>query len=238
MTRTGLSPQAVENLGLLQISHMEIVCVMSHLSCSYHPSHPMNITQQKLFDKFRSRFPFALGSLANSGGIFLDPSYHYDLVRPGLALMGCQTAVPLGVSPLKPVLKAFAQIIQTNEITPGDPVGYNASYIASRTSRIATVGVGYADGYLRSLSNTGEVYFNGYKLPVVGKVSMDLLTIDVTDVPGDKIYPGDWVELFGDNLPIDDVAKKAGTIPWEISTRIGPRFERFYINETNVSEVA
>lgn len=238
ITRTGLSSKATESLGLLQVSHMEIVCVMSHLTCAYDPSHPMNKAQYALFDTYRKRFPFALGSLSGSGGVFLDPSYHYDLVRPGLALTGCRSAVPIGPYCLKPVVKAYAQVLQMHEISVGDSVGYNKTFIASRPSRIATLGVGYADGYLRSLSNAGEIYFKGQKLPVVGNVSMDLTAIDVTDVPGDKIYPGDWVELFGENLLIDDLAEKANTIPWEILTRLGPRFERFYTQEQTKTEAA
>ncbi|HUX80609.1 MAG TPA: alanine racemase C-terminal domain-containing protein, partial [Alphaproteobacteria bacterium] len=119
------------------------------------------------------------------------------------------------------------------EVAQGESIGYNATFIASRPSRIATVGVGYADGYLRSLSNRGQVYFDGHYLPVVGKVSMDLLTVDITDVPSRKIHPGDWVELFGDNIWADKLAEMAGTVSWELFTRIGNRFERFYINTQN-----
>jgi alanine racemase len=238
LTRTGLSVQAVQGLGLLQISHMEIVCVMSHLACTYQPSHPMNEAQCLAFEELRKRFPFALASFANSGAFFLGPSYHYDLIRVGLGLTGCRSAVPYGDYKLKPALKAYAQILQINDVSQGESVGYDATFIASRPSRIATLGVGYADGYLRSLSNQGEVYFEGHKLPVVGRVSMDLLTIDITDVLPNKIYVGDWVELFGDHLWADKVAEKANTISWELFTRLGPRFERFYLTAQKAQEAA
>lgn len=238
ITRTGLSVNAVQGLGLLQISHMEIICVLSHLACTYQPSHPMNESQRLAFDELQKRFPFALASFANSGALFFGPDYHYDMTRVGLALTGCRIAVPHGEYRLKPSLKAYAQILQINEISPGDSVGYDATFIASRPSRIATLGIGYADGYLRSLSNRGEVYFAGQKLPVVGRISMDLTTIDITDVPPNKIFPGDWVELFGDNLRADKVAEKAETISWELFTRLGSRFERLYLNAKNANEAA
>lgn len=238
ITRTGISLHLVTDLGLLELSHIEIVCVMSHLSCAYDPTHPMNESQRLAFDTLCKRFPFALGSLANSGGLFLGPEYHYNLARVGLALTGCRTAVPQGKYRLKPVLKAYAQILQINDVPRGTSIGYDATFITSRASRIATLGVGYADGYLRSLSNRGEVYFEGNQLPVVGKVSMDLLTIDVTDVPPQQIQPGDWVELFGDHLLVDDLAKKTDTIPWELLVRLGPRFERFYATEKRTREAA
>jgi alanine racemase len=238
MTRTGLFPDEVKNLELRTLSHTEIVCVMSHLSCPYQPTHPMNAAQRLSFDELRGRFPFAMGSLANSGGLCLGRSYHYDMVRPGLALTGCPTAVPVGDYKLKPVLKAYAQILQINQIQQGEPVGYGATFIAPRPSRIATVGVGYADGYLRCLSNRGEVYFKGQRLPIVGTVSMDLLTIDVTDVPIEAIQCGEWVELFGDNLLADEVAEKARTLSYELFTRLGSRFERFYVQAQQARKAA
>ncbi len=238
MTRTGLPTKAVQNLGLLQVSNMEIVCVMSHLVCTYQPSHPRNQLQRDLFETLRNRFPFAKASLGCSGGVSLGPDYHFDMVRPGLALTGCRIAVPKGEYKLKPAIKAYAQILQINEITAGESIGYDATFIASRASRIATLGVGYADGYFRNLSNKGEVYFAGQKLPIVGRISMDLLTIDITDVDDQKIHVGDWVELFGDNILAHELAETAGTISWELFTRLGSRFERFYLNSLEAQEVA
>jgi alanine racemase len=160
------------------------------------------------------------------------------MIRVGLGLTGCRTAVSKGDYILKPALKAYAQVLQINDLSQGESVGYDATFIASRPSRIATLGVGYADGYLRHLSNRGEVYFEGQKLPVVGKISMDLLTIDVTDVSPNRIYPGDWVELFGDHMLLNHVAEKAETISWELITRLGSRFERFYVNSKRAQEAA
>ncbi len=238
MTRTGISSRSLRELNLENLSHTEIVCVMSHLACAYQASHPMNEIQRLSFEALRHRFPSALASLSASGGFFLAPDYHYDLIRPGLALTGCRSAMIHGEYRLKPVLKAYAQILQINEIDCGESIGYDATFTALRASRIATLGVGYADGYLRSLSNCGEVYFDGHLLPVVGRVSMDLLTIDVTDMPPDNIHVGDWVELFGDNVWADKLAEKAGTVSWEFFTRMGSRFERFYLNPQKITEFA
>lgn len=239
LSRTGLSEAAIEGLGLLQISHMEIVCVISHLACAYQATHPMNENQRTLFELLKKRFPFALASLASSGGFFLNQNYHFDMIRPGLALTGCRSANPHGEYVLKPVLKAYAQVLQIKDVPQNTSVGYNSTFVTKRASRIATLGVGYADGYLRSLSNRGEVYFEGYKLPVVGSISMDLTMIDVTEIPVNKIGLGSWVELFGDNLWANKVAEKAGTVSWELFTRLGTRFERFYMSSsTDVKDVA
>lgn len=238
LIRTGLSEAAVQGLGLLQISHMEIVCVMSHLACTYQPTHSMNETQRVLFEELKKRFPFALSSFSGSGAIFLGSNYHFDMVRPGLALTGCRSALPQGEYTLKPALKAYAQVLQIKEIPQGSSIGYDATFIAPRASRIATIGVGYADGYFRSLSNRGEVYFEGCKLPIVGRISMDLMTIDITDLPPNKIGIGNWVELFGDHLWASKVAEKAGTVTWELFTHLGPRFEKFYVNSLKAQDVS
>ena len=238
MTRTGLSPNELKDLELSRFSHTEIVCILSHLACPYQPEHPMNEVQRHRFDAIRKRFPFALASLAGSGGFFLDPNYHNDIVRAGLALTGCRTAISQGNASLKPVVKAYAQILQINNIARGDSVGYDATFIASRASQIATVGVGYADGYFRNLNNRGEVYVAGVKAPIVGRISMDLLTIDITDIPSGRVQRGDWVELFGDHLSIDDLAHKAGTIPWELLTALGARYERFYLSNQQEQKVS
>ena len=224
MTRTGFSSEALKILTLSDLSNIELICIMSHLACAYQPDHPMNENQRQIFDELRKRFPKIPASLSASGGLCFGPSYHYDIVRPGLALTGCRSAGDLG---LKPVLKAYAQVIQINHILPGTSVGYDTEFIAQRPSRIATLGSGYADGYFRTLGNRGEVYFKGQFLPVVGRISMDHITVDVTDI---DIHPGEWVELFGDNIPAHVLAEKAGTVSWELFTRLGQRFERFYLS--------
>lgn len=222
-TRTGISAEAVKKLTLLDLSHIEIVCVMSHLACAYQPGHPMNEAQRLSFDDLRKRFHTIPASFASTGAVRFGDVYHYDMVRVSIALTGCREADNPN---LKPVLKAYSQVLQINTINTGETVGYDATFIAQRPSSIATLAGGYADGYFRSLSNRGEVYFQGKRLPIVGKVSMDMFTIDVTDVP---IRPGDWVELFGDHLSAYEVAQSAGSVSWELFARLGPRFERFYV---------
>ena len=196
---------------------------MSHLACAYQPRHPMNEVQRLSFDYLRKQFHTIPASFASTGAVRFGDPYHYDMVRVSIALTGCQAA---DNPKLKPVFKAYSQVLQINHIKPGETVGYDATFIARRPSSIATLAGGYADGYFRSLSNKGEVYFQGKRLPIVGKVSMDMFTIDVTDV---SIHPGDWVELFGDHLPAYEVAEKAGTVSWELFSLLGPRFERFYV---------
>lgn len=232
LNRTGLAEAAAQGLGVLQVSHMEIVCIISHLACAYQATHFMNETQRLVFEELKKRFPFALASFASSGGFFLNQNYHFDMIRPGIALTGCRSANPHGEYVLKPVLKAYAQVLQIQDIPQGAAVGYDSTFIAPKALRIATLGVGYADGYFRSLSNRGEVYFEGYKLPILGRVSMDLTVVNVTDLPVNKIGLGSWVELFGDHLWADKVAEKAGTVSWELFARLGPRFERFYMNSS------
>lgn len=223
MTRTGLDSEAIKNLSLLDLSNIELMYVMSHLACAYQPDHPMNESQRQLFDNLRKRFHTIPASFASSGGLRLGPTYHYDLVRPGIALTGCRVA---NNPKLKPVLKAYAQVMQLNHIPAGTSVGYDATFIAQRPSRIATIAGGYADGYFRGLSNRGEVFFKGQILPLVGRVSMDSFTVDVTNV---AIQTGDWVELFGENISAHAVASKVGSVSWELFARLSPRFERFYI---------
>lgn len=232
MTRTGLLTEAVKTLSLLDLSNIELVCILSHLACAYQPDHSRNESQRQVFEELRQRFHTIPASFASSGGVALGPAYHYDMVRPGLALTGCAS---IGNPDLKPVLKAYAQVVQVNSISAGTPVGYDGEFVAERPSCLATLGVGYADGYFRRLGNHGEVYFNGQKLPVVGRVSMDLLTIDATNTP---IHSGDWVELFGDNILAHTLAEKADTVSWELFTHLGPRFERFYLGTPHIAELA
>ncbi len=238
MSRTGITPIDLKNLGVNDLSHTEITCIMSHLACPYESSNPMNEAQWMAFEAIRKRFPFAPASLSNSGGCYLDPKFHYNMVRLGLALTGNHPLFLPKEPLLKTVVKAYAQILQINEISRGDSVGYDATFIASRASRIATLGIGYADGYPRALSGQGDVFFEGHRMPIAGRVSMDLLSIDITDVSPSKIKVGDWMELFGDHISIDSVAKKANTIPWEMLTQLGPRYERFYLQRKNLQEVA
>jgi alanine racemase len=234
INRLGLSPEDVERLAQSPepLRDFEVGLVMSHLACADEPDQPMNKAQRALFDELRAKLPAAPASLANSGGIFLGPAFHYDLVRPGIALYGGR-AFEGAPNPMRTVVQLQARILQVREVEPGDAVGYGASFRVSRSSRIATLACGYADGFLRALSGqTGHPgpagYIGPHPVPVVGRVSMDLLTVDVTDVPAELAVRGAFVEVMGERVTLDDLTDRAGTIGYELLSRLGRRVHRIY----------
>ena len=168
--------------------------------------------------------------LANSSGIFCGTPYHFDMVRPGVALYGANPT-PDSKNPMQPAINLKARIVQTREARVGDTVGYGAGHKVTRHSKIATLAVGYADGYLRSLSSNAFGYIGEHRIPLVGRVSMDLITFDVTQVPVNLCTVGAWVELIGPNHSVDDLANEGGTIGYEVLTSLGSRYHRVYINE-------
>ncbi|MEZ2220840.1 alanine racemase [Rhizobium sp. RCC_161_2] len=217
------------------------VLVMSHLACGDDPANPMNRQQLEAFRKVSAAFEGIEASLANSAGIFLGPEYHFDLTRPGIATYGGE-AVPGIVNPMRPVATAEARIIQTRFVKAGETVGYGRAMQLTRDSRLAIVSAGYADGYMRSQSSGGvplrqtglpggHGFIAGHRVPVAGRITMDLTIFDVTDLPDNLVRAGDYVELFGNNIPVDDAARAAGTIGYEMLTSLGLRHERRYISE-------
>ena len=228
MARLGLD--AAEQARLVAdhslLAGLDLLYVMTHLACADEPDHPLNAEQAARFDRACSVLPKFKRSFANSSGLFLGADYASDLARPGCALYGINPTPGLP-NPLRQVLRLEAPVLQIREILAGASVGYGASFMAERPSRIATIAVGYADGYLRSLSGQGGAAYRGLMLPLVGRVSMDLITLDVTDVPG--LVPGDAVTLIGGAAPSpDDLAARAGTIGYEILTSLGARYRRAY----------
>ena len=228
MARLGLD--AVEQARLVAdhslLAGLDLLYVMTHLACADEPDHPLNAEQAARFDRACAVLPKFKRSFANSSGLFLGADYASDLARPGCALYGINPTPGLP-NPLRQVLRLEAPVLQIREIPAGASVGYGASFMAARPSRIATIAVGYADGYLRSLSGQGGAAYRGLMLPLVGRVSMDLITLDVTDVPG--LVPGDAVTLIGGAAPSpDDLAARAGTIGYEILTSLGARYRRDY----------
>ena len=163
---------------------------------------------------------------ANSSGMFLGPAFASDLARPGCALYGINPT-PGRPNPMRQVVRLDAPVLQVREIAPGDTVGYGATWTAARPSRVATVAAGYADGYLRALSGRAFGVLAGQSVPLIGRVSMDLIAFDATDAPG--LAPGDAITLIGpDGLTPDDLATRAGTIGYEILTSLGNRYRREY----------
>lgn len=229
MSRLGLSPAEQARLcdEPERLAGVTVTCVMSHLACADQPEHPMNARQRTAFAGLRRQWQGTMTSFANSSGIFLGPDYRGDLCRPGAALYGIGP-VPDRPNPMRQVVDLTAKVIQVREIDGGQSVGYGATHSANRRERIVTVGVGYADGYLRALSNRGHAYIGDIRVPLVGRVSMDLITFDASAVPADRLRPGTDVELIGPRIAVDDVAAAAGTIGYEILTGLGPRYRRVY----------
>ncbi|MBD9371681.1 alanine racemase [Rhizobium sp. ARZ01] len=216
------------------------VLILSHLACGDEPMHPMNRMQLDRFRAATKAFDGVEASLANSAGIFLGEEFHFDLTRPGISLYG-GAAVNDEPNPMKPVVKAEARILQVRDAKIGESVSYGAAATLTRDSRIAVVAIGYADGYLRSLSGAGvplrqtgisgaSGYLHGRAVPLIGRVTMDLTHFDVTDLPPGSVRAGDFIELFGPNMPIEKVAKAGGTIDYVLLTSLGPRYRRDYID--------
>lgn len=227
MSRLGLDAR---ELAVLAQDHgrldgLTIRYVMSHLVASDVPDDPLNTIQRDRFAAARSMLPPAPGSLANSSGIFLGPDFASDLARAGAALYGINPT-PGKPNPMGGVVRLLVRVLAVRDVPTGATVGYNATWIAARPSRIATAALGYADGFHRSLSGRGSACFDGTPVPLVGRVSMDLTTFDVTDHPA--VQPGCWLEVLGPHLSPDDVAIAAGTNGYEVLTSLGRRFHRVY----------
>jgi alanine racemase len=207
--------------------------LISHFVSSEIPGDPLNQAQIQRFEAARAAFPGLLASLANSSGMFLEPSPIYDLARPGYALYG-GNPTPDAPNPMRPVVTLTAAIQQIRSIEAGMACGYNSQWTARRPTRLATLLIGYADGLPRGAGATdgkpgAEVAVAGRRAPLVGRVSMDLAIVDVTDVPKDAVKPGDPVEFFGQTIALDDFASRSGTIGYHLLTSLGPRYQRTYL---------
>jgi alanine racemase len=213
------------------MSRLNLTLVMSHLACADQPPHGLNRQQLAAFGKVRGRLSGVPASLANSSGIFLGKDYCHDLVRPGIALYGGNPVAP-SPNPMLPVAHLAGAILQLREVEAGETVGYGAIWQANRRSRVAILGAGYKDGIPRALSSRDgkgpQVHLAGRRCPIIGRVSMDMMAIDVTDVPTHLCARGTRVELLGPNIAIDDVSGWADTISYELLTRLGQRFTRLY----------
>ncbi len=220
MNRLGLAPA---DLGAAE--GLDLHYVMTHLVSSEVSDDPDNPRQRAAFAAACAHFPGVRRSFANSSGIFLGPDYGSDLARPGAALYGLNPT-PGQPNPMRATVSLHARVLALRDVPAGGTVGYNATWRAARPSRIATAGIGYADGWPRSLSGRGHALFDGTPVPLVGRVSMDLATYDVTDCAA--IRQGDWLEVMGPALPPDTIADWAGTNGYEILTRLGLRYARTY----------
>lgn len=220
---------------------IDVRLVMSHLACADDAANPRNAEQLGRFREMRAmlanRFPGARASLANSPGVFLGPDYHFDLMRPGVGLYGGNPLTG-AANPFRPAVTVEARVLAVRTLEAGDAVGYSATWAAAAPARIAVLSAGYADGYFRALSRRsdektqekgGHVHIAGYTVPVAGRVSMDMMAVDVSAVPEGFIQRGDMAELIGPHISVDDVGLRAGTIGYEILTSLGRRYMRRYL---------
>ena len=230
MSRLGLSAEDVEQLAADPsfFAAVDVVLVMSHLACADTPDAPANVRQLSCFNALAERLaPDAPRSLANSGGSFASAAFHGDLVRPGIALYGGDPLAQGGAG-LRDVVTLEARVVQVRTIPAGAGVGYGLTYVAGEARRIATLGMGYADGWPRRLGGKAAAYWRGVRLPIVGRISMDSIGLDVTELADGELAEGDLVELIGPHQPLQAVADMAETITYEILTSLGRRFERVY----------
>lgn len=202
--------------------------VMSHMACADHPDHPLNAMQLNRFNAIAEVFPGARKSLSATAAMYLGPDYHFDLTRPGIGLYGGGPARPAGLK-LRTALTLTAPILSVFDVPEGDSVGYGASFVAKAPTRIATVALGYADGYLRSGGNYGFGVLDGMPLPIVGRISMDLITIDVSDLPNSPEI-GKHVEFIGSQAGYEIQAEALGTLGYELTSRLGGRISRSWGN--------
>ncbi|MBB4569042.1 alanine racemase [Rhizobium leucaenae] len=228
MSRLGLPPEERRLLAeeIALGSDVEILFLMSHLASADDDESIQNWEQLEELRKIAFEFPGHELSFANSGGLFLGKPYRIGLARPGIALYGgAPSALP---SPMDAVVRLDVAVVQTRTVPAGTKIGYGGVHVASRETRLATIAAGYADGLPRSLSDRGAVYFDGVRLPIVGRVSMDSITIDISALPEGAIRLGSLVEVIGPNRTLEDVAREAGTISYEILTGLGHRYHRQY----------
>lgn len=237
LNRLGLPARDVRHLAAdpTMMAGIVLDLVMSHLASADNPRDPKNRDQLLAFETLSALFPGVPRSLAASDGLMLGAAYHFDLVRPGYALYGGQ-ASQMAPAPVKPAVTVAARILAVADVAPGETVGYSATWRAKRPSRIATIAAGYADGIPRSASAPdgrpgGHVMITGHLAPMVGRVSMDLITVDVTDLPEGAAMPGEFAKLICEELSIEEAGFAAGTIGYEILTRLGPRFPRLYLDD-------
>ena len=234
INRLGLTPDEFASaMAEIQTASVFRPCLfMSHLACGATPDHPLNQKQLETFRAATAPFPDIQKSLANSAGVFLGPEYHFDLARPGISLYGGKALDP-GKNPMHPTVKVDARIMMIREVQAGETIGYGGVQTAPKSMRIAVVAAGYADGLLRRAGSSDDRpgafgWLDGYRLPLVGRVSMDMIAVDVTDVPQTVATRGAFVEMLGPNVAASDLAAYADTIDYEYLTGLGRRFHRQY----------
>jgi len=236
MNRLGMNNAEVQHIvdNPSSLVNLELQYIISHLSASEMANNPYNFQQLTKFKNYLKHFPTIKASFCNSSGVFLGEQYHFDLIRLGAALYGIN---PLGSefkNPMYNTVRLTAPIIQLQKLSPKNYIGYNMTFKTNRHSLIATLPIGYGDGYFRAFSNCGVVDIDGHLAPVVGRVSMDLITIDVTDLPREKIFLGQKVEIIGNNCTVEKIGNIINTIGYEILTTVlsSNRYRKVYKNDS------
>ena len=228
MNRLGLDCKEVEylknNANQFEIKNIELI--MSHFACSDNKNSPLNNIQIEKFKKIENVFPSVSMSIANSHGIFLGEKALFNMTRPGIALYGY---LNYHQEALKPSARLLSPILQIRKANKGETVGYDASVKLERNSILGILGLGYADGIKRALGNVSNIFLGKYKIPIVGRISMDTLTVDLSSIPSGKLDKLSYIPLIDDHYNILDVANNCNTIPYEIMTSIGSRVKRVYI---------
>jgi alanine racemase len=233
MNRLGLAVAEAEALAArARLPDHGFTLVMSHLACADEPNHPMNARQIAVLRDIRLMFRGIPISMANSSGIFLGASAHFDVVRPGVALFGANPT-PDARNPMEPAVELKARVAQLRSVERGTTVGYNATWTAKHAARLAIATVGYADGYPRPVGTSdtltgGQALVAGRRCPVVGRVSMDMLAVDITGVPDNAVKRGDFITLIGDQITLDEFAAWSRTITYDVLTRFGQRYHRVW----------
>jgi alanine racemase len=233
MNRLGVSPEEAAALApRVQTQNHGITLLLSHLACADVPGHPLTAKQLRMFRELRTLYSGIPASLANSSGIFLGDAAYFDLARPGAALYGINPT-PSQPNPMQPVVELTGRILQIRAVARDQTIGYGATWTARRNSRIAVVAAGYADGLLRAASASdehpgGSAIVAGKRCPIVGRISMDLMAVDITDLADAAVHRSDYATLIGGELSIDDVAAAAGTIGYEVLTRLSARCHLLY----------
>jgi alanine racemase len=234
MNRLGLRPEDVRILQQRSevLTSFDLKLVMSHLACADTPGHGANAVQRRLFDELTAALPATPRSLANSAATLLGPQFHYELIRPGIALYGGEALSGIA-NPMKPVVRLLARIVQVRRVPAGEAVGYGHTVVVGSERRLATVAVGYADGIPRRPTDLPgpspyAALIDGYRAPPVGRVSMDTTILDVTEIPESVLAAAEFAEFCGLANSVDDLAAHGGTIGYDVLTRLGPRFHRLY----------
>jgi alanine racemase len=230
MSRLGLGPEdaaaLLEDRKLLR--NIDVQFIMSHLASADESLNQQNAAQLAAMQALAARFPDTKLCFANSGGVLLGSDFHGDMVRPGIAVYG-GAASDGAANPMKPVVQLSVRVIQTHTVPAGTLIGYGGSHRAATEMRLATLAAGYADGLPRSLSDRGAAFAMGKRLPIIGRVSMDSMTIDISSLPEGALGLGSLVELIGPDQALEEIAVDAGTISYEILTGLGQRYHRQYI---------